>query len=238
MCVCVGGTSSGLLIENHGPSFAVEVPYCTCRSLSPGRWRWRLCEGRQMLVKEPEEVLLFWEALCPRPIGPLAFSLGQPTSWLESFPCRMLRLSTCTIVSTHPRVINAGKRQGWCSWEQCFLAGSSAVMAERAWGILYWGRACLVALSCHFLARDSFILLVAFSLPCLIRGEESQDFLLDSLPTGEGRVGSRLLQVPILISLSFLGHLPSAGRSCDGSVNSFVLGLCHLPKGTSLLSLH
>lgn len=48
MCVCVGGgTSSGLLIENHGPSFAVEVPNCTCRSLSPGHWRWRLCRGQR-----------------------------------------------------------------------------------------------------------------------------------------------------------------------------------------------
>lgn len=45
-------------------------------------------------------------------------------------------------------------------------------------------------------------------------------------------------KVSILIPLSFRGYLPSAGRSCDGSVNSFVLGLCHLPMGTSLLSLH
>lgn len=100
-----------------------------------------------------------------------------------------------------------------------------------------------MALSCHFLARDSFILLVVFSSTMSDKGRrksgfQGSDLLLDSLPTGEGRVGSRLLQVPILISRSFLGHLPSAGRSCDGSVNSFVLGLCHLPKGTSLLSLH
>lgn len=62
----------------------------------------------------------------------------------------------------------------------------------------------------------------------------------DTLPTGGGGVGwdPHFSEVPLLIPLPFLGYLPSAGRSCDGSVNSFVLGLCRLPMGTSLLSLH
>lgn len=65
-------------------------------------------------------------------------------------------------------------------------------------GILYWGRARLLALSCHFLARDSFILLVIFSSTMSDKGRrksgfQGSDLLLDSLPTGEGRVGSRLL---------------------------------------------
>lgn len=128
-----------------------------------------------MLVKEQVAVLLFWEALCPRPLGPLTLSLGQPMYWLESFPCRMLRLSTCPIVSTHPRDINAGKRQKWYSWEQCFLAGSSAVMAGRAWGSST-GKACLVALSCHFLARDNFILLVVFSSTMSDKGRRKPGF--------------------------------------------------------------
>lgn len=37
----------------------------------------------------------------------------RPTSWLATFPCRMLNFSTFIITSTYPKDIDAGKR---CSW--------------------------------------------------------------------------------------------------------------------------
>lgn len=142
----MGGTSSELLIENHGPSFAVEVFYCICRTFSPGRWRWRLHRGQRetdACQGTGNSPVVLGSTLPSAYRGLLTLSLGQPMSWLESFLCRMRDFLLVPQYSL-TRDINAGKRQRWYSWEQCFLAGSSAVMAGRAWGSST-GKACLVA---------------------------------------------------------------------------------------------